>query len=137
MRSGRAGAVVEITGDAMFVMSVTMFVSVGMTMLVLMLATMDMRMGVFTAIGVMMRVGMTFGYRVIMAVRMVALCLMLMVVTVRMHRAIFMNVGMRVRPRLDLDFPWTTAAYRTHKPISDYCYSISISLTRISVPPVG
>jgi hypothetical protein len=99
----------------------------------LMLAGMNMRVGVLTAIGMMMRMGMSFRCRVIMAVRM----LMLMVVAVRMHCAIFMNVGMLVRPRLDLDFTWTTAAYRTHKPISDYCYSISISLTRISVPPVG
>jgi hypothetical protein len=133
MRPGRAGAVVEIAGDAMFV--VTVFVSVGMAML--MLATMDMRMGVFTAIGMMMRVGMPFGCSMIMAVGMVALCLMLMVVAVRMHRAILMDVGMLVRPRLDLDFPRTTTAYRTHKPISPDCYSISISLTRISVPPVG
>jgi hypothetical protein len=104
-----------------------------MTMLMLMLAGMNMRVGMFTAIDMMMRMGMSFRCRVIMAVRM----LMLMVVAVRMHRAIRMNVGMLVRPRLDLDFTWTTAAYRTHKPISDYCYSISISLTRISVPPVG
>jgi hypothetical protein len=106
-------------------------------MVMLMLTTMNMRMSMFAAIGMMVRVGMALGCRVIMAVRMVALCLMLMVVAVRVHRAICMNVGMLVRPRLDLYFTWTATAYRTHKPISDSCYSISISLTRISVPPVG
>lgn len=61
-----------------------------------------------------------------------------------MYRAIRMNVGVFVPVvvffTLDFYFSCTTAANRTHRPVSYSTYStysISISLTRMSVPPVG
>jgi hypothetical protein len=55
-----------------------------------------------------------------------------------MHRAVLVNMSVfvrtRRRPALDLHFTRAATANCAHAVLS---YSISISLTRISVPPVG
>ena len=88
----RAGAVIQIAGDAVFVVMVFVTVTV--------LMDMGMGMAVLAAIGMVMGVLMR----------------------------IF------VRSTLDLHFTRATTTNCTHTICS---YSISISLTRISLPPVG
>ena len=129
MGAGRTGAVVEVAADGMLV--VVMIVAVFMAVIVVMLPLMHVLMDMRRAIGVRVRMGMGTGQPGgIMAVRM----LVLMTVAVRMHRTVFMDVGVLVRPAFDLHFTCPAAANRTHPRL---LYSISISLTRISVPPVG
>ena len=53
---------------------------------------------------------------------------------VRIFRTVFMDMGVLVRPAFDLHFP---APHPQTMAILSPDYSISISLTRISVPPVG
>jgi hypothetical protein len=131
MGAGRAGAVIQIAGDAMFVVMVA-FVAVLMGML----ALMNMGMTVFAAIGMVMAVRMDAGQRLPAAVgvRMIVIVAMGVV----MHRAVIVNMSVFVRTRrrstLDLHFTLATTANCAHAAFS---YSISISLTRISLPPVG
>ena len=73
---------------------------------------------------------------VIVAMRVYVVAIIGMAVHVGMHRAVLVNVRMFVRP-FDLCFPGAAAANCTHRLASSSNYSISISLTRISVPPVA
>ena len=131
MGAGRAGAVIQITGDAMFVVMVA-FVTVLMGVLTLM----NMGMTVFAAIGMVMAVRMDAGQRLpaTVGVRMIVIVAM----GVAMHRAVLVNMSVLVRTRrrttLDLHFTLATTANCAHALFS---YSISISRTRIAVPPVG
>ena len=129
MGAGRAGAVIQITGDAMFVVMVA-FVTVLMGVLTLM----NMGMTVFAAIGMVMAVRMDAGQRLpaTVGVRMIV------AMGVVMHRAVLVNMSMFVRTlrrtTLDRNFTLATTANCAHALFS---YSISISRTRIAVPPVG
>jgi hypothetical protein len=126
----RAGAVIQIAGDAVFVVMVFVTVLMGM------FALMDMGMAVLAAIRMVMGVRMGTERRLLAAVdvRMIVIVAM----GVAMHRAVIMDMGvlMRfyVRSTLDLHFTRATTTNCTHTICS---YSISISLTRISLPPVG
>ena len=130
MGAGRAGAVIKIAGNTMFV--VVSFVAV----LVSVLALMNMGMTVFAAIGMVMAVRMDAGQRLpaTVGVRMIAIVAM----GVAMHRAVLVNMSVLVRTlrrtTLDLHFTLATTANCAHALFS---YSISISRTRIAVPPVG
>jgi hypothetical protein len=101
-----------------------------------MLALMNMGMTVLAAIGMVMAVRMDAGQRLPAAVgvRMIVIVAMGVV----MHRAVIVNMSVFVRTRrrstLDLHFTLATTANCAHAAFS---YSISISLTRISLPPVG
>jgi hypothetical protein len=131
MGAGRTGTVIQIAGDAMFVAMVA-FVAVLMDVF----ALMDMGMAVLAAVGVMMAVRMDAGEHLPAAVgvRMIVIVAMGVV----MHRAVLVNMSVfvrtRRRPALDLHFTRAATANCAHAAFS---YSISISLTRISVPPVG
>ena len=130
MGAGRAGAVIKIAGNTMFV--VVAFVAV----LVSVLALMNMGMTVLAAIGMVMGVRMDAGQRLPAAVgvRMIVIVAM----GVAMHRAVLVSMSVLVRTRrrttLDLHFTLATTANCAHALFS---YSISISRTRIAVPPVG
>jgi len=130
MGAGRAGAVIKIAGNTMFV--VVSFVAV----LVSVLALMNMGMTVLAAIGMVMAVRMDAGQRLPAAVgvRMIVIVAM----GVAMHRAVLVSMSVLVRTRrrttLDLHFTLATTANCAHALFS---YSISISRTRIAVPPVG
>jgi hypothetical protein len=130
MGAGRAGAVIQIASDGMFV------VMVFMTVVMSMFALMEMGVTVFAAVGMVMGVRMGAGQRLFAAVdvRMIVIVAM----DVAMHRAVLVNMRVFVRtlrhPALDLHFTRATTANCAHAVFS---YSISISLTRISVPPVG
>ena len=130
MGAGWTGAVIQIAGNAVFVVTVFMAVFMGMFTL------MDMVMAVLTAVGMVMGVGMNTGQRLPAAVgvRMIVIVAM----GVAMHRAVLVNMRVFVRtlrrPTLDLHFTRAATANCAHAVFS---YSISISLTRISVPPVG
>ena len=130
MGAGRAGAVIKIAGNTMFV--VVSFVAV----LVSVLALMNMGMTVLAAIGMVMGVRMDAGQRLPAAVgvRMIVIVAM----GVAMHRAVLVSMSVLVRTRrrttLDLHFTLATTANCAHALFS---YSISISRTRIAVPPVG
>jgi len=130
MGAGRAGAVIKIAGNTMFV--VAAFVAV----LVSVLALMNMGMTVLAAIGMVMGVRMDAGQRLPAAVgvRMIVIVAM----GVAMHRAVLVSMSVLVRTRrrttLDLHFTLATTANCAHALFS---YSISISRTRIAVPPVG
>ncbi len=152
--AGRAGAVIEVAADGVFVVVVMLVImavfvpvivvvrmavgaAVGMHMLVRMpmnvrmLALMHMIMDMRRAVSMGMAVGMGGGQcGAVMAMGVIVL----MPVAVRMHRAVFMDVGMFMRPALDLHLTCAAAANRTHPRL---LYSISISLTRMSVPPVA
>lgn len=118
MSAGCSGAVIEIAGTGVLVVMVFIFVRMVMSMFTLM----DMHMAVRAAIGMLMIMRM----RVIVAMG------------VAMSRSVLVNVGMFVRTfrhrALDLHFTRTATTYCAHAIRS---YSISISLTRISIPPVG
>ena len=131
MGAGRAGAVIEIAGDTMFVVMAFVAVLVGV------LALMNMGMNVLAAIGMVMAVRMDAGQRRPARGRGCA--------HDRdrghgrgMHRAVLVNMSVLVRtlrrPTLDLHFTRATTANRAH---ARFSYSISISRTRIAVPPVG
>ena len=130
MGAGRAGAVIKIAGNTMFV--VVAFVAVLMDVF----ALMDMGMAVLAAIGMVMAVRMDAGQRLPAAVgvRMIVIVAM----GVAMHRAVLVSMSVLVRTRrrttLDLHFTRATTANCAHAVFS---YSISISRTRIAVPPVG
>jgi hypothetical protein len=130
MGAGRAGAVIQIAGDAMFVVVAFLAVLMGM------LALMNMGMTVLAAIGMVMAVRMDAGQRLpaFVGVRMSVIVAM----GVAMHRAVLMNMRVFVRtlrrPALDLHFTRAATANCAHAAFS---YSISISRTRIPVPPVG
>jgi hypothetical protein len=132
MSAGRTGTVIQIAGDAMFVVMVLMTVFMGVLMDVFTL--MDMCMAVLAAVGVMVGMRMDAGQHLPAAVRMI----MIVAMGVAMHRAVLVNMRVFVRtlrrPALDLHFTRAATANCTHAILS---YSISISLTRISVPPVG
>jgi hypothetical protein len=159
MGAGRAGAVVEVAADSVFVMMVMIVVvAVFMAVIVIMRMAVRAAVGVYMVVLVAMHVGVLalmhmlvdmrrpVGMRVRMAVRssqrraVVTVGMVVIVpVAVRMHRAVFMDMGVLVRicvhSALDLHFTCAAATNRTHFLSPDY--SISISLTRISVPPVG
>jgi hypothetical protein len=101
MGAGRAGAVVEIAGDAVFV--VMMLVSVGVGVF----SRVDMIMAVLAAVTMLMavRMGAERGGGVAVG--------MIVVMRVGMHRAILMDVRMFVPP-FDLRFPCAAAANCTH-----------------------
>jgi hypothetical protein len=134
MGAGRTSPVIQIASDAMFVVMV--FMTVVMSMLMRMFALMEMGVTVFAAVGMVMGVRMGAGQRLFAAVdvRMI----MIVAMDVAMHRAVLVNMRVFVRtvrrPALDLHFTRTATANCAHAVFS---YSISISLTRISVPPVG
>jgi hypothetical protein len=134
MSAGRTGTVIQIAGDAMFVVMVLMTVFMGVLMGVFTL--MDMGMAVLAAVGVTMGMRMDAGQRLPAAVRMRMIVIVAM--GVAMHRAVLVNMRMFVRtlrrPALDLHFTRAATANCAHAVFS---YSISISLTRISVPPIG
>lgn len=100
-------------------------------MFVNMLAVMDVVVHVRRAIGVGVRMTVDAGNVVI--VRMLMLVRVIVVVT--MDGAIGMNMGVFVRPAFDPDFAVTASANCAHSCL--LFYSMAISLTRISVPPVG
>jgi hypothetical protein len=109
MGARRAGAVIQIAGDAMFVMMV--FVSVLMGVF----ADVRMRMAVLAAIGMAMGVRMNPERRLSALVRV----LLTMLMRVAMHRAILVDMGvfMRILARftLDLRFSCSATANRTHR----------------------
>jgi hypothetical protein len=123
MGAGRAGAEIEIAADGVLVVVSTMLVSVGVGMV----ALMSVRVAMSAAIGVAVQMFMRI------AVRM----LVTMVVRMAMHGPVFVDMGVLMFATLDFHFTRTAAANRTHCLVSSSTYSISISLTRISVPPVG
>lgn len=123
MGTRRAGAEIEVAADGVFMVVGVMI----MTVFVGMVAVMFMRMAVGAASGVTVRVFMRIGVRMLVA----------MVMRMAMCRAIFVDMGVLVFATLDFHFSRTAAANRTHCLVSCSTYSISISLTRISVPPVG
>jgi hypothetical protein len=133
MGAGRAGAVIEVAADGVFVVVMRMIVAVFLTMLVVMrmavraavgmlvavymlvLALVHMLMDMRRTIGMRMRVGMgAIQHRSIMTMHVVVL----MAMAVRMHRAVFMHVRMLVCPTLDLHFTCPAAANRTHPLVS-------------------
>jgi hypothetical protein len=130
MGAGRTGPVIQIASDAVFV------VMVFMAVLMCVFSLMDVGMAVLAAIGMVMSVRMGTGHRLTatVGVRMIVTVAM----GVAMHRTVLVNVRMFVRtlrrPALDLHFTRAATANCAHAVFS---YSISISLTRISVPPVG
>jgi hypothetical protein len=134
MGAGRTGTVIQIAGDAVFVVMVLMTLFMGVLMG--MSALMDMGMAMLAAIGMAMGVCMDPGQRLPATV---GVCMIVIVAMgVAMHRAVLVNMRMFVRtlrrPALDLHFTRAATANCAHAVFS---YSISISLTRISVPPVG
>lgn len=134
MGAGRTSPVIQIASDTMFVVMV--FMTVVMNMLMRMFALMEMGVTVFAAVGMVMgvRMGAGQGLFATVYVRMIVIVAM----DVAMHRAVLVNMRVFVRtvrrPALDLHFTRATTANCAHAVFS---YSISISLTRISVPPVG
>jgi branched-subunit amino acid ABC-type transport system permease component len=88
--------------------------------------------GVFVVMGIMGVAMFAIG-QMAMAVRVS----MLVSVRVAMHRPVLVHMAVLMAVTLDFHFPRTAAANRTHRLVSCSTYSISISLTRISVPPVG
>ena len=112
-----------------------MLVMVRRSVLVGMRALMDMSMVVFAAIGVVMGMRMDaqrrFGTRMTMGV------FMLMMVSVAMHRTVFVHMRMLMRLTFNFHLTRTTTTHCAHRLFSSSDYSISISLTRISVPRVG
>ena len=128
MGAGRTGTVIQIAGDAVFVMMVFMTVFMDV------FALMDMGMAMLAAVGMVMCVRMDTGQRLPVGVGMIVILAM----GVAMHRAVVVNMRMFVRilrrPALDLHFTRAATANCAH---AFFSYSISISLTRISVPPVG
>jgi hypothetical protein len=132
MGAGRAGAVIKIAGNTMFV--VVAFVAV----LVSVLALMNMGMTVLAAIGMVMAVRMDAGQRLPAAVGVGVRMIVIVAMGVAMHRAVLVSMSVLVRTRrrttLDLHFTLATTANCAHALFS---YSISISRTRIAVPPVG
>jgi len=134
MGAGRAGAVVEVAANGVFVM-VVMIVVVAMFVTVIMVVRMAVRaaigvhvvvivvmpMGVLALMHVLvdmrrpvgMRVRMTVGAGqrgAVVAVRVT----MIMPVAVRMHRAVFMDMGVLMHSAFDLHFTRPAAANRTH-----------------------
>lgn len=134
MGAGRTGTVIQIAGNAVFVVMV--FVTVLMVVLMCVFALMDMGMAVLAAVCMMMDMHMGTGQYLPVIVDMGMIVVVAMGVT--MHRAVLVNMRMLVRtlrrPALDLHFTRAATANCAHAVFS---YSISISLTRISVPPVG
>ena len=111
--------------------AIGMYMIVGVPMDMGMFALMHMVMDMRRAVGMRVRVAVGAGQGsgvVAMGV------FMFVTVAVRMHRAVFMDMGVLVRPTFDLHFTCAAAANRTHPRL---LYSISISLTRMSVPPVA
>jgi hypothetical protein len=102
--AGRAGAVVEIAGDAVFVMVMLFAMRVGV------LAFVRVGVAVLAAVAVVMGMRMHAERRVVVAV----IVLIRMVVGMGMHRAVFMDMGVFVRPAFDLRFTCAAAANRTH-----------------------
>lgn len=133
MGASRADAVVEVATDAMMMLMIAMPV----TMFMNMLAIVDMRMAMLAAIGVVVRMRMRGNRQSIVVMGV----LVGMVVRMTMHRAIRMNVtvfvGLPGHTTFDFHFPRAAATNCTHRPVSFITYSISISLTRMSAPPVG
>lgn len=107
-------------------------VIVVMTMYVGVFAVMDVLMHMRRAVGVRMGVAVGIGDFAIVAVRM----LVIVRVAVLVHRAVGMDMAVRVRPALDSHFAVSAAANCTHHGSPD-SYSMAISRTRISVPAVG
>jgi hypothetical protein len=112
MGAGRAGTVIQVAGDAMFVMMV--FVCVPMRVF----AVMSVRMAVLAAIGMAMGVRMNAKRRLAVLMRV----LVTLLIGVCMHRAILVNVRvlMRTLPHftLDLRFSNSATANRTHRATS-------------------
>lgn len=84
--------------------------------------------------------------RVIMVMLVTVSVVMVMpvIMAVRVHRAICVNMRVFMPLAFDLRFACPAATNCTHRPVSSLIlfepgsnYSISISLTRISVPPVA
>ena len=121
----RAGAEIEVVVVVMVIVAMRMTVVVGV------LAVMDMLMHVRRAVGVGVRMAMGIADLAVMAVRVLVIVCMV----VFMHRSVGMDMTVRVRPAFDPDFAVTASANCTHSCL--LFYSIAISLTRISVPPVG
>jgi hypothetical protein len=134
MGAGRTGTVIQIAGDAVFVVMVLM--TLFMDVLMGMFALMDMGMAMLAAVGMAMGVRMDAGQRLPATVGVGMIVIVAM--GVAMHRAVLVNMRMFVRtlrrPALDLHFTRAATANCAHAVFS---YSISISLTRISVPPIG
>lgn len=113
MGAGRAGAVVEIAADTVF-----------MRVLVMMIAIMHMGVAVLAAIGVAMDMLMGAERRGIVAVAMLTAMIVSVIMGVAMHRAIGMNVGVFVRVvmfvgmALDLHFTGAATANCTHRLVS-------------------
>jgi hypothetical protein len=105
MGAGRACAVVEIAGDALFV--VMMLVVVGVSMF----AGMNVIVAVFAAVTVVMAVGMRTERRGGMAMGVIVV--MPVIVRVGMHRAVLVDVGVFVLP-FNFGFPCAAAANCTH-----------------------
>jgi hypothetical protein len=105
MGAGRAGAVVEIAGDAVFVMMVLVAMAVGV------FSRMNVVVAVFAAVVVLMTVRMRAERRGGVAVGVIVV--MPVIVRVGMHRAVLVDVGVFVFT-FNLRFPCTTAANRTH-----------------------
>jgi hypothetical protein len=113
MGTGRAGAIVEIAGDTVFVvMFFAVRVGVG--------AIVHMGVTVLAAVAVMMAMGMGAERRLVMTVSV----FMPVVVRMGMHRAVLMDMSVLVLA-LDLRFPCAAAANCTH---------IRLLITRFQFP---
>jgi hypothetical protein len=115
----------QITADAGLV-------TVKLLVLMNVRSVMGVRMAVRAAIRMALGVRMNTQWRLVVAMGQVVGMI------VGMHRAILMNMGMlgSIYARCSLDFRFlrTATANCAHR---NHSYSISTSLTRISVPPVA
>lgn len=130
MSARRAAAEIEISDAASG--NGVRFIGVAGRVLVRVLAVMGMRMGVLATICMPVTVGVC----IICPTSVSMLMLYCVLMGVFMHRAISMHMAMRVRLAFNAGFSRATTANRAHIPSPGYD-SISISLTRISVPSVG
>jgi hypothetical protein len=107
MGAGRAGTVVEIAGDAVFVVMMLVAMAVGV------FAGMDVVVAVFAAVAVVMAVGMRADWSGGVAVGVFVFVVMPVIVRMGMHRAVLMDVRVFMLP-FDLRFPRAAAANCTH-----------------------
>jgi hypothetical protein len=110
MGAGGPGAVIEVTGNWLFVVMMVI-----VTVLMHMCASMHMGMAVCAAVAMVMVVRMSGRRHAVMSMGMIVV--RRMIVTMGMHGAVLVDVRVFVPP-LNLRFTCATAANCTHRPVS-------------------